>query len=867
VSTVKKIIFGLFVAAAAGLGLWAYLQVKNSKKPGVEALSLMPDSCLIYLHSGNFFELNKKLNSQSLIADRLRLIKDVALLCNALKGFDSLFNSNVLLEEQIRDNPVHLGLYPGMKWLAAFNIKRLGNQQQISDEISRIFHARDAGQGIFESRFSGQALYFELSAGVALMSDSREMILEARNGVRPKLQQNKAFKNFEQTLEEDAPLSVYINHEVYLKSGAPARLNLCAVVETGFSAGVVDIQPSEVKVNGYLTPGGGDLISALIEQHPQNNDFTRFLPVHTAAFRAYGISSYPGLKTRLGKRADTLVAAFWKPVNDTALYNLEEEFYLNISGYLVDFETAAPGQNFIALQIADSIMASEHLLAMSDSVLRNGNDTLYRLHRWQPGSLKLFEPLSPYPTHYAARKGSCLYFAEDAASLAQLLQTLRGGEWMDSDESFSAYKNQNFYETFNYLVYCAPNLARERIRQFFNFDVSGSKDPFENFRHFSFSLERQGKQFKFRWQLVHETEKTNKDRSVLWSLKLDTTCSVKAAGFLNHSTGENELLLQDDDHTLYLVNAKGVVLWKKPLAEKIRSEVFMVDAFRNNKYQALFSSRNYLHLIDRNGNYLPGYPVKLPAEATCGLSVFDYDQTQDYRLFIACKNHMIYNYSLTGTRQAGFTPVRTDYEVSLPVQYVKVGLSDYLVTIDREGQIYTFSRKGEGRIGLKNKAVAGCSDFYIDASANINTTYLVYVDDKNNSLNKISFTDKKELIKMDNAVEGADIIFGHANADKTMDVIFTRPGSVLAYDLNGNLLVNKPLDRDLGKTGIYTDESGTIFFAFSAIRQELNLFSQPPRKAAPFKASALPFTSRLFNDHKTYMVIPAGSRLNCMVLN
>lgn len=856
----------MFVAAAAGLGVWAYLQVKNSKKPGVEALSLMPDSCLVYLHSSNFFELNKKLNSQSLIADRLKLARNVASLCNAIRSFDSLFSANAVLEEQIRNNPVHAALYPGMKWLAAFNIRRLGSQQQVSDEIMRLFRARETGQGIFESSFGGQSLYVELSSGVALMSGSRELIVEARSG-RPKLQHNKAFKNFEQTLEENAPLSVYIDHAAYSKSGAPANLNLCAVGESGFSAGVVDIQPSEVKVNGYLAPGGGDLISALIEQHPQNNDFTRYLPVNTAAFRAYGISSYQGLTVRLGKAADTLAAAFWKPVNDTALYNLEEEFYLNIAGYLVDFEMAEPRQNFIALQVADTLMASEHLLAMSDSVLRSGNDSLYRLYGHRPGSLKLFDQLAPNNTHYAARRGSCLYFAEDAASLVQLLQTLQGGEWLDSDESFSAYKNENFYETFNYLVYCAPNLARERIRQFFNFDVSGEKDPFENFRHFSFSLERQGRQFKFRWQLVHETEKANKDRNILWSLKLDTTCSVKVAGFLNHSTGENELLLQDDNHTLYLVNAKGVVLWKKPLNEKIRSDVFIVDAFRNKKYQALFSSRNYLHLLDRNGNYLPGYPVKLPAEATCGLSVFDYDQTRDYRLFIACKNNTIYNYALAGTKQAGFTPVRTDYEVSLPVQYVKVGLSDYLVTLDREGKIYTFSRKGDGRIGLKNKTVANCQAFYIDATGNINSTYLVYVDDKNNSINKISFADKKELIRMDNSVDGADIIFAPANADKTMDIVFTLPDSVLGYDLNGNLLVNKPLDRDLGKTGVYTDESGALFFAFSAIRQELNIFGQPPRKLPSFKASALPFTSRLFNDHKTYMVIPAGSRLHCMVLN
>ena len=80
----------------------------------------------------------------------------------------------------------------------------------------------------------------------------------------------------------------------------------------------------------------------------------------------------------------------------------------------------------------------------------------------------------------------------------------------------------------------------------------------------------------------------------------------------------------------------------------INSEIFQVDYFRNGKLQLLFSTRNELYLIDRNGNFVEKYPVKLRSPATCGLSVFDYDNNRDYRLFIACEDKHIYAYTKEG---------------------------------------------------------------------------------------------------------------------------------------------------------------------------------------------------------------------------
>lgn len=78
-------------------------------------------------------------------------------------------------------------------------------------------------------------------------------------------------------------------------------------------------------------------------------------------------------------------------------------------------------------------------------------------------------------------------------------------------------------------------------------------------------------------------------------------------------------------------------MWKVALGEKIIGNVFMIDYYRNGKNQLLFSGKNDLHLLDRNGNYVERYPVKLRSPGSGPLALFDYDNNQVYRLIIPGK--------------------------------------------------------------------------------------------------------------------------------------------------------------------------------------------------------------------------------------
>ncbi|MBP8959987.1 MAG: hypothetical protein KBG40_06125, partial [Bacteroidales bacterium] len=182
-----------------------------------------------------------------------------------------------------------------------------------------------------------------------------------------------------------------------------------------------------------------------------------------------------------------------------------------------------------------------------------------------------------------------------------------------------------------------------------------------------------------------------------WETKLDGSVTGKPFFFVNHNTGATEIVVQDDRNNLYLINAAGRVLWKIPLSERVNGNIYMIDFYANRKNQLFFSGREYLYLIDRNGNYVEKYPVKLRVPAAGPASVFDYENNHDYRIFIPGDDRIIYVYDKYGRVVKGWKPFRTNTPVRTEIKFFRVSGKDYIVVAD-ENSVYFLDRTGNVRL-------------------------------------------------------------------------------------------------------------------------------------------------------------------------
>jgi hypothetical protein len=173
----------------------------------------------------------------------------------------------------------------------------------------------------------------------------------------------------------------------------------------------------------------------------------------------------------------------------------------------------------------------------------------------------------------------------------------------------------------------------------------------------------------------------------------------------NHRTGETETLVQDPDEQIILRDAQGNELWRKPLQSRIIGNIQQVDALKNGKLQMAFATETGVHILDRNGNELPGFPILPKAAITGGLCIADYDQSKKYRLLIPLSDGIILNYDINAQPVEGWKYQAMGEDISC-IQTMKLGGEDILIAIDRDGQIQLLKRTGESK-GVEGNRISG----------------------------------------------------------------------------------------------------------------------------------------------------------------
>ena len=830
-----KLSFILFILLAALGGTYAYFLLRNSKPPTTRAIEVIPAKPMLVAGARQITDLSLKISSRSLVADKLRGLATINHLCKQLAVFDSLLFEAEFLSSELNNNTVYLAVYKS-DWLIALNITKLGETDLIRKSLSQALHAN--ADGAFQ--FKGDKYWFDIQNGIVLLGSSRGIINEAVDPVTPRWINDPDYKKMKDTWPEDANTALYIDHaQCRYSEPLPG-----AELTSGFSTGALEILPNQVKLYGTYVPDSLSALNFLAKQQPiELEELNAMLLPAVQAFTAYGFSN---LQRPNPKKYPELLQR-WNEINERALYNATNEFYDNCAGLMVRLRYM--GRALFAVQVRDSLKCSEHLKFLADT----GKGNVYSLD-WLAGTELFPEQRSGYQS-YAVRNGNLLLLAEDSTMLQQYSMQLNK---LPVTSELTAYLEDNAPETFNYMVYQAP------VRQYAGPDETSQ--TLKEFKHMLLSMVNQKNGFSYRVHFDNtQQEKEDGRRTPLWTVRLDEPLVAKNIfPFVNHKTGENEIVVQDASNHLLLINAKGESIWKIEL-DGVADKIYTVDALRNKKYQLLMCTGAFIHLIDRNGKEVDGFPVKLPARAVSPLSLIDYDNDGDMRIYVACADKKIYNYSLQGKVATGYVPLRTENEVKLPVQFARVGESDYLVTMDVEGRVYTFSRKGAGRIGLMNKGPRNCSGFYLDVSNKLSTTQLVYVSE-NGDIGKISFTDVRETIPTGASITTTSARFDLVDDNKLMDVIAIEGAAVRAFDLNGSPLLSEEFAYIPDDFSYYKDETRKLLIGFNHDNKSVMVHAGE-RQVLKENGEALPLVIDLYRNGKLYLLVVEKNELRCIGLN
>ncbi len=189
----------------------------------------------------------------------------------------------------------------------------------------------------------------------------------------------------------------------------------------------------------------------------------------------------------------------------------------------------------------------------------------------------------------------------------------------------------------------------------------------------------------------------NEKPETVWETRLEGNVIIKPFIVLNHDDQTKEIFVQDENFNVYLLSASGREIWRIKLDEAINSKVYQVDAFKNGKLQYLFSTKNNIYLIDRLGNNVDKFPVKLRSAASSPISLFDYENNKNYRIPVACEDGKVYLYDINGLLVKGWQFDKTENSVSNEILHYRVGKEDFIVFKD-DYRLYLLNRRGETKL-------------------------------------------------------------------------------------------------------------------------------------------------------------------------
>lgn len=662
-----------------------------------------------------------------------------------------------------------------------------------------------------------------------------------------KIQDNADFKRLQATLGQNVKAHLYYRDDA------------------GWAA--LDVLPDkkDLMLNGYaLAADSTSRLRPLKYQRPVKNSIVNILPFDTRLMLHYGMSDY---------------ASYWQSFCDVEqVKTFNKKYGTNVETKLLEFLSEV-SYNVICdkrheifvgrMNDPSAVIRFMEQLSGKTGVVSSQNYQGYVLYDLGE---KNVVPAVFGPT-FKSFKRCCyaivdqyLVMASGFEPLKELITCYRSGRTLDMSENFRAFQRK-MLETSNVTLYATGKGNRKMVCEMVGGPVSRflEKHPevLEGYQAVALQLAA-SKDLVYTNVCLSHGVVVNDEKSVRWKVNLDAPLKGKPYIVEDHASPNYNVVAFDSENNMYLIDCDGRILWKKQLEEAPMSQVFTVDCENNGQLQLLFNTAHTIQLIDRSGDRVEGYPIRLPFEAANGLVVFDYQGNKDYRILLCGTDKLVYNYDLKGEEVEGWNRHRSEDLVKRPLQHIVADDKDYLIVADVSGGVRILDRQGRIRIPLpSDMQKSPHADIYANVTNRSKGLFLT--SDQEGKLMYV--TADGQLNRTDFGAYSKDHFFLYEdfNGDKDPDFIYLDHNDLHVYDRFRKELFSHHFDTDITVKPVFFNitRNKRLLGIVSAKAREIYLID---KKGKMIVNSGLvgetPFAvGSLHNDQEINLVTGVGNAL------
>lgn len=824
----------LVIVVIVGFAYFRLVLSTSGTKPVYDAV---PESAALIFEFKNYTQTKSKLDA-ALYAKDLQQATFISRVVTQLKLINEQFYINDY--KPLQGNKIiatlHLTELKDFNYLYIIEANKVDRNQFKAmilaiDEKMKVKERSFKEESVYDITANSGETFFTAAkiSGLLLVSENASLVEEAIIQLKEKksILDNKDFKKVKDLAGGDSDVLLFLNFknlialEPLLTDANKSNLMKNISMFSEWMESDIMLEEKAIIINGYtlFTDSKKSWIAQLSGKPADNFTLPALMPDETALFMMVSNTNnekyFSDLKDNIQQAGKLKYINYFKEwTSDEWVFGMNEPLDKNWQN-----------QIYLIIKNTDSLLSETKLTELQKLI---SNDTTAINTTAKKGKLNFGDALNdiygkyllPLNNPYYEVTGNYTFFANDSNTLKQVLEDVSNEQTLSKNVAYINF-SKNISTTSNLYLYFNSAKLSELLQATVSDILLPSVQQNKTYQKFSPA----SIQFNFEENLFFTNAYINYKTDVeeqykqLWKLQLDTTAATQAFFVTDHNSNDKEVIVQDELNQLYLINKAGAVVWKKMLKERIKSTIQQVDFYNNKRLQYVFNTESELHVIDRDGNYLPNFPLRLPDKATNGMMLAYYSEINQYRIFIACSDR-IYGYELSGKALNGWNPKPKMGTIIQPLQHYVFEGKDYIIAQNEEGIVYYFDRKGENRVApVKLK-----EPFTDKAQINIvGGKFQLTGFGKSGTVYHINLNGNVKELKFGDNLNNSSFIYADINSNEQYEYLFAERNKLIAYNDSFKIVLELNLPAEINNPVFGFKNKGKYLLGMNAIEANKSL--------------------------------------------
>jgi len=512
----------------------------------------------------------------------------------------------------------------------------------------------------------------------------------------------------------------------------------------GSSLADLKLIDNQVLLNGFVINSEVNLLTLFEGQQPQPFDMEELISNRVAAIAHFGVSDI--------KKWFVDQQKLIKSDGVTSTDSLEQEL-LRLS-VKVDALRKSIGNQFANCYISDG-ESSVSIIKLSDDtgtisvfdelsfkLSEQKKDSLYvedyagyqiKLIDYRNFLHQLFYPLAPVAEQtFFVQVGQYLILSESVESVKLFIDDMDAENTWGKTVEWNRFLSTSLRES-NVNLFFDGKLASLFLRNQFNAKWKNFFDStqFVGIDKGSLQLSRLETNYYLNASLQFSERLENRGNSNLLTItnNFGSTITRRPTTVKSHVSKDIEVVIEDSLKNLYLLSKDLKVQWKEKIGDRILGDVDQVDFFSNGKLQYFFITEKGIHIIDRLGRYVDGFPRQVEHKNNMEYSaVVDYDRSRRYRYLMTENKGNLLLTDKNGNLLEGWNPLVLNGKMIAGARHYRILGKDYFIAVNQNGIVYLMNRRGEIAKGFPlNLEIRPGGELSVTVGNTLSSTYFTVV--------------------------------------------------------------------------------------------------------------------------------------------